>query len=85
MLIEEGVLENPKVDAVMVMHVDVGVGESSYAIGGAAASSNCIEIKVTGKGCHVGMHHLGIDPIMPAIHIYQSCQKLLAREVSFSV
>ena len=53
-MIEDGVLENPKVDAAMAMHVFpmFPFGTVGYKTGEMMASVDGFEIAVTGKGCH---------------------------------
>lgn len=84
MLIDEGVLENPKVDLAIAMHVTVKHKPKtiSYAIGGASSSVNAFEIKIKGRGCHGSMPEQGIDPINTGMYIYQAFQSLISREVS---
>lgn len=81
-MIKAGILENPKVDAAMAMHVmlDGPVGGLGYGCGCVSSSGDQFYIHITGKGCHGSMPHQGIDPINVAVHIYLSYQHLLARE-----
>ncbi|MCI6737731.1 MAG: M20 family metallopeptidase [Intestinibacter sp.] len=84
MLIEEGVLENPKVDLAIAMHVFTTheSGTIAYAIGGATSSVNAFEIKIKGQGCHGSMPEKGIDPINTGMYIYQALQSLISRNIS---
>lgn len=84
-MIEAGVLENPKVDAAMAMHVHSGTPSNVvlYGLGGPSiAGCNRFRIVVKGKGCHGAMPETGVDPINIAAHIYISLQEILSREIS---
>lgn len=84
LMIENGILENPKVDAAMGMHVasDHPVGVYAFRTGRAMAAASEFVIDVKGKGCHGGTFiHLGVDPINVAVHIHLGLQELIAREV----
>lgn len=83
MMIEAGMLEGPKVDAAMGMHMmlDAGPGTICYGEGFMTSSCDGFKITVTGKGCHGAMPHMGIDPINVGTHIYLALQELIAREV----
>lgn len=81
-MIRAGLLENPKVDAAMGMHVmlDTDVPSLNYGTGCMTSSCDGFKITVHGVGCHGAMPELGIDPINVGIHIYQAFQNLVARE-----
>ena len=87
-LIENGVLENPKVDAALAYHVGPGnapVGYYMYNNSGTMMFSNDgFKITVKGKGAHGSYPQLSIDPINIAVHIYLALQELIAREVPAS-
>ncbi len=86
-MIEAGILENPKVDAALMMHVIIGyplkpgmiltVGE-----GNIGAASDWFKITAQGKGCHGAMPHTGVDPLNAITHIYLGLQNINAREVT---
>ncbi|MTM93121.1 amidohydrolase, partial [Turicibacter sanguinis] len=83
-MLEAGVLENPKVDAAMAMHVHSGSPSNVVlcGLGTSIAGCNRFRIVVKGTGCHGAMPELGVDPINIAAHIYISLQEIIAREVS---
>ncbi|EGT3617286.1 amidohydrolase [Clostridium perfringens] len=83
-MIKAGVLENPKVDAAMAMHVHSGTPSNVvlYGLGTSIAGCNRFRIVVKGKGCHGAMPETGVDPINIAAHIYISLQEILTREIS---
>lgn len=83
-MIKAGVLENPKVDAAMAMHVHSGTPSNVVlcGLGTSIAGCNRFRIKVKGTGCHGAMPELGVDPINIASHIYLSLQEIISREIS---
>lgn len=83
-MIAAGVLENPKVDAAMAMHVHSGTPSNVVlcGLGTSIAGCNKFRIVVKGTGCHGAMPETGVDPINIAAHIYISIQEILTREIS---
>lgn len=83
-MIAAGVLENPKVDAAMAMHVHSGTPSNVVlcGLGTSIAGCNQFRIVVKGTGCHGAMPELGVDPINIAVHIYMAIQGILTRELS---
>lgn len=77
-MIAAGVLENPKVDAAMAMHVHSGTPSNLVlcGLGTTIAGCNRFRIIVNGQGCHGAMPETGVDPINIAAHIYISLQGL---------
>lgn len=86
-MIDEGCMDNPKVDAILGLHIgrlfeDVGNGQIGYRYGGMMAAADSFSVKVIGKGGHGAMPHLCIDPVVIASEIIISLQKILSREIS---
>ena len=83
-MLAAGVLENPKVDAAMAMHVHSGTPSNLIlcGLGTSIAGCNRFRIVVKGTGCHGAMPELGVDPINIAAHIYLALQEITAREIS---
>ncbi len=86
-MVDAGVLENPKVDAALMMHVITGFPVPPGMVvtmgeGNIAAASDWFKIAVQGKGCHGAMPHMGVDPLNAIIHIYLGLQNINAREVA---
>ena len=85
-MIANGELENPHVDAAMMIHVIAGMpmpsGTFLIPSGGiSAASCEQYHITVTGKGGHGSTPHLAIDPITAAAHIHLALQEINSREL----
>ncbi|MCP1102960.1 amidohydrolase [Aequitasia blattaphilus] len=81
-MLKGGLMENPKVDAAMDMHVmsEIPVGTITNRSGFVTASCDGFKITVTGKACHGAQPHNGIDPIATAAHLHTALQQLIARE-----
>ena len=82
LMIKEGVLDNPKVEAVFGLHMAAAIpaGNLSYKTGAAQASSDLFKILVRGKGSHGSMPWSGIDPIMVSAQILQGLQQIVSRQ-----
>lgn len=82
-MIEEGVLENPKVDAIIGLHVEpyIEVGKIGIKKDVVNAASNPFNIKIIGKGGHGAYPHSSIDPITIAANFITAMQNLVSREI----
>lgn len=83
-MIDDGVLENPAVDAAFGLHVDAEryVGQLSVRPGLSSASSDRFTIVVRGRGGHAARPHRSVDPIVVGAQIVTALQTLVSREVS---
>ncbi len=81
LLIEEGVLENPKVDYIVGQHVMplIDEGKVGFREGLYMASTDEIYLKIIGKGGHGAMPHLAIDPVIIAASILVDLQQVISR------
>lgn len=84
LMIDGGVLENPKVDAAMAMHISIGrkCGVVATSYGTVMASCDRFTININGKGTHGADPHLGVDPINIAVHVHMALQELMSRETA---
>jgi amidohydrolase len=82
-MINDGILDDPKVDAAFALHVspELTPGNISVGAGPFAAAADFFEIRVTGKGGHAAFPHTTIDTTLVAAHIVVALQTLVAREV----
>jgi amidohydrolase len=82
LMVKEGVMDNPKVDAVFGMHIesDIEVGKFEYKPGAFMASSDWFTIKVKGKQSHGSQPWKGIDPIVTATEIINGLQTIVSRQ-----
>lgn len=82
-MIDHGILENPKVDAAMALHVlHDRFGMAGYARGKACGASDFFTITVKGKGGHGAAPHLTVDPINVACHLQLALQTINSREIN---
>lgn len=83
LMVKEGVLENPRVDRVIGLHVDenIEVGNIGVKLGVVNAASNPFTIKIKGVGAHGARPHMGIDPIVISSHVILSLQEIISREL----
>ena len=86
-MIGAGLLEDPKVDAALMIHVMAGMPFPAGTVivsapGVSAPAADYFEIKVQGKGCHGSMPNTGIDPLTAAAHILIALQEIHARELA---
>lgn len=83
-MINEGVLENPKVDAVMGQHIWTFMESGKIAVtsGPVMSGLDVFKIRIIGKGGHTGAPEESIDPVLAAANVIQSVQMLQTREIS---
>lgn len=83
-MIKEGALENPKVDAIVGLHVSelIDAGSIGVKYGVVNAASNPFKIIVKGKGGHGAHPEDAIDPIVAACSMVTSLQTIVSREIS---
>lgn len=83
-MIEEGVLEDPKVDAIIGLHVDpeLQVGQIGITYGKAYASSDMFDIIVKGKSSHGAEPHKSVDSIVIAANIVNMLQTIVSRNAN---
>ena len=82
-MVANGLLENPKVDAALALHVDpsLEVGKFGYKPGIAASSLDGFFLKVQGKGGHSSEPQKAIDPLMIINAVYSQLNSLVGKEV----
>jgi amidohydrolase len=81
-MVKEGVLQNPKVDAIFGLHINSGthVGKITYKPGGMMAASQRFVINVKGKQAHGSTPWQSVDPIVTSAQIINGLQTLISRE-----
>ena len=81
LMIEEGVLENPKVDAIFGLHINSGthVGKVRYRTKGIMASSQRFVIDVKGKQAHGARPWMSVDPVLISAKIIDGLQSIISR------
>ena len=83
MMMRDGVLESPKVDRTLALHVwnDKPLGWVHVAKGPIMAGAEQFTVKLTGKGGHGAMPQTTVDPVIAAAHIVASLQTVVSRNV----
>jgi hippurate hydrolase len=81
LLINEGVLENPKPEAIFALHVNpqLEIGKLSFRAGKVMASADEIYITIKSKGGHAAAPQLTIDTILIASHLIVALQQVISR------
>ena len=82
MMIKEGVLKDPDVDAIFGLHIaaQLPMNKIYYKPRGFYASSSRFTIKVVGTQAHGGTPWLSVDPIVITAQIINSIQTIISRE-----
>ncbi|MCH2490830.1 MAG: amidohydrolase [Flavobacteriales bacterium] len=82
LMIKEGVLKNPDVDAIFGLHINSGtpVGTIKYKSGGIMAAVERFVINVQGKQTHGSAPWTGVDPILISAKIIDGLQTIISRE-----
>lgn len=86
MMVKEGVLTNPSVDAIFGLHIAAGtpVGQISYKSEGFMAASDRFEITVKGKQAHGSTPWSSIDPIAVSAQIINGLQYIISRNAELT-
>ena len=82
LMIKQGVLDNPKVDAIFGLHINsqTPVGVIKYKTGGIMASVERFVVSVKGKQTHGSQPWSGVDPILISAKIIDGFQTIISRE-----
>ncbi|MBE6044454.1 M20 metallopeptidase family protein [Clostridium thermopalmarium] len=82
-MIKEGILENPKVDAIIGLHVEpnIEVGKIGIKRDVVNAASNPFKIRIMGKGGHGAYPHSTVDPIVISANVITALQDIVSREI----
>ena len=80
-MIKEGVLENPKPEMILALHVhpSMTVGKTGFRSGLYMASADEIYITVKGKGGHGALPQNCVDTVLLASHIVVALQQIVSR------
>lgn len=83
-MVEEGLFDRFPVDRVFGMHNYPGMPAGHFAIrkGAMMASSDTIEIRITGQGGHAAMPHVTKDAIVAGSQIVTALQTIRSREIN---
>lgn len=86
LMVKEGVLKNPDVEAIFGLHINSGtpVGQISYKPGGYFAAVNSFNLKVKGAQTHGSTPWTGIDPIVTSAMIINGLQTTVSRQAKLT-
>ena len=84
MMMKDGVLENPKVDMTLSLHMwnEKPLGWIHVAKGPIMAGAEEFKVKIIGKGGHGAIPELAIDPVVCATQIVSAAQTIVSRNVA---
>ena len=82
-MIEEGVLKNPDVEAIIGLHLwnNLPLGTVGVRSGALMAAVECFDCTIFGKGGHGAMPHQTVDSIVVSAQIVNALQTIVARNV----
>ena len=82
LMVKEGVLKNPDVDAIFGLHIAAGLdaGKITYKSGGIMAAAQSYQIDVMGKQAHGSRPWASVDPIVASAQIINGLQTIISRE-----
>jgi amidohydrolase len=83
-MIDDGLLDNPKPDFALALHVwsDIEAGKVATKVGPLMASADTFRARIIGKGGHGAMPHQTIDPVVIASQIVLGLQTTISRNIS---
>jgi amidohydrolase len=86
LMVKEGVLDNPKVEAIFGLHIDsqLEVGSISYRPGATMAAVDFFSIDVKGKQTHGAYPWSGVDPIVTSSQIVTALQTIVSRNLNIT-
>jgi len=86
LMVKEGVLKNPEVDAIFGLHINsqTPVGVIRYKSGGTMAAAQSFTIHVKGKQSHGSQPWSGVDPILISAKIIDGLQTIISREANLT-
>jgi amidohydrolase len=83
-MIEEGVMDDPRVENVLSLHVHTGIPTGTVELkkGKFNASTNEFTITVTGRTGHAAYPEKSVDPVLISGYIIVALQSLVSRNIS---
>ncbi|GAA4401080.1 M20 family metallopeptidase [Nibrella viscosa] len=86
LMVQEGVLDNPKVDAIFGLHMAARseVGSIGYRSGALQSAADIYAIKIKGKGSHGAYPWLGVDPVVTAAQVLMGLQTIVSRNINLT-
>lgn len=86
LMVKEGVLENPKVDAIFGLHINsqTEVGTIKYRPGATMAAVDSYAIKIKGRQAHGAAPWSSVDPIVTASQVVMGLQTIVSRNLQLT-
>ncbi len=86
LMVKEGVLKNPDVDAIFGLHIssDIPINTLGYKPRGILASATSFEIKIKGRQAHGSKPWDGADPIVAGAQIINNLQTIVSRNLNLT-
>jgi amidohydrolase len=86
LMVQDGVMREPKPDAVFGLHLWAGVpaGQIAYRPGPTLASSDDLRIRILGRQTHAGRPWDGVDPIVTSAQVLLGLQTVISRQTDIS-
>ncbi|WP_020598128.1 amidohydrolase [Spirosoma panaciterrae] len=86
LMVKEGVLENPKVDAIFGLHINsqTEVGTIKYRPGATMAAVDSYAIKIKGKQAHGAAPWSSVDPIVTSAQVVLGLQTIVSRNLTLT-
>ena len=86
MMIAEGALKNPDVDAIFGLHIGQQglAGSASFRARGMMASAQRFDITITGRQTHGARPWLGVDPVVIGAQIVNALQTIVSRQIDIT-
>lgn len=86
LMVKEGVLENPKVEAIFGLHIQslLPSGTLNYKAGALMAAVDGVDIKIKGKGAHGATPWDSVDPIVVASQVVTGLQTIVSRQTELT-
>ena len=85
LMVKQGVLENPDVDAIFGLHVfPMTAGTIEYRPGPLMASADAFTLRITGRQTHGAVPWGGVDPIVVGAQIVMALQTIVSRSVNIT-
>jgi len=82
-MIAEGAMDDPRIDAVMMLHVDprLDTGTVGFIAGPCNAAADEFHVLIEGRGGHGSAPHSAVDAIPCAAAVVLALQNIVAREI----
>jgi amidohydrolase len=86
LMVQEGVLADPQVDAIFALHVQAirRLGQIGYKSAGLMSAADWFTIRVKGRQAHGGAPWKGVDPIVVSAQIIQALQSIISRQTDLT-